>query len=141
MTLLPTGTPIRPLSQPTMIWAGVAPIWKPNGAPRVHEESKGAFVRQLTPTYCVTTSWPLATGGPDPLISVFTTRPPGGADEGTLTVGALSAFAVTVGRPAPPSDTWVPAADEVPVKTLIMSTTNTSVSVPVTPTWELPAVP
>src|SRR5215470_11418100 len=115
MTLLPIGTPIRPLSQPAMIWAGEAPIWKPNGAPRCQEESKGWRVRQLTPTYCVTTSWPLVTGGPDPLISVLTTRLPGGADEGILTVGAVSVFAETVGRPAPPSDTWVPAADAVPV--------------------------
>src|SRR5579864_6191190 len=121
MTLLPTGTPIRPLSQPGMIWAGEAPIWKPNGAPRVHDESKTlpvfapALAGQIAPTYCVTTSWPLATGGPDPLISVLTTSLLGGADEGTLTVGALPAFAVTVGRPAPPSDMWVPEADEVPV--------------------------
>src|SRR5215468_7453053 len=115
MTRLPTGTPTRPLSQPGMIWAGEAPIRKPNGAPRIHEESKTDFVRQLTPTYCVTTSWPLATGGPDPLISVLTTRLLGGADAGILTVGALPACAVTVGRPAPPSDTWLPEADEVPV--------------------------
>src|SRR5260221_10434882 len=114
MTLLPTGTPSRPVSQPEMIWAGVAPIRKPNGAPRVHEESKTVRVRQLRPTYCVTTSWPLATGAPDPLISVFTTSLLGGVDVGILTVGAVFALAVTVGRLPPPSDTFVPEADAVP---------------------------
>src|ERR1700704_3934699 len=114
MTLLPTGMPIRPVFQPGMIWAGEAPISKPNGAPRDHEESKVVRVRQLRPTYCVTTSWPLATGGPDPLIRVLTTSLPGGAVVGTLTAGAVFALAVTAGRLPPPSDTWVPEADAVP---------------------------
>src|SRR5262249_15669394 len=124
-----------------MICAGEAQIWKPVGTPRDHEESKIDFVRQLRATYCATTSWPLATGGPDPLISVLTTRLLGGADEGILTVGAPSAAAETVGRPAPPSDTWAPEADAVPVEALIMSTTTTTVSVPVTPACGLPAAP
>src|SRR5579864_8526866 len=121
MTLLPTGTPSRPVSMPGMSGDDGTSMPRPVGAPRDHEESKilpvcaPARDGQMTATYWVTTSWPLATGGPDPLISVLTTSLLGGADEGTLTVGALPAFAVTVGRPAPPSDMWVPEADEVPV--------------------------
>jgi len=111
MTRLPTGTPTRPLSQPGMIWAGVASILKPSGAPRVQEESKIARVRQLRPTYWVTTYWPLATGVPDPLIRVLTTRLLGGAVAGILTVGALPVAAVTVGRLPPPSETCAPAAE------------------------------
>src|SRR5262249_32096198 len=141
MTRLPTGTPTRPVSQPGMIWAGEAPISKPNGAPRDQEESKTLRVRQLRPTYCVTTSWPLATGGPDPLISVLTTSLLGRDGVGTFTLGAVPVLAETVGRLPPPLDTLVPDADAVPVYSLIMSTTNTSVSLPVMPTCELPLAP
>src|SRR5258708_12244955 len=98
MTLLPTGTPTRPVFQPGMIWAGEAPISKPNGAPRDHEESKVVRVRQLRPTYWVTTSWPLATGGPDPLIRVLTTSLLGGAVVGTLTPRAAFPLPVTPPR-------------------------------------------
>src|SRR5215831_13315464 len=111
MTRLPTGTPVRPMFQPGMIWAGVASISKPSGEPRDQDESKTARVRQFSPTYWVTTYWPLVTGGPDPLISVLVTRLPGGAVAGTLTVGALPVAAVTVGRLPPPSETRVPAAE------------------------------
>src|SRR5258707_14985617 len=120
MTLLPTGTPSRPWSQPGMIWAGEASISKPNGAPRDHEESKTlpvcapALCGQIAPTYCVTTSWPLATGGPDPLISVLTTSLLGGVDAGALTAGAVVALPLTVGTLPPPSDTWAPEAHAVP---------------------------
>ena len=134
ITRLPTGRPSRPLSQPGMICSGVAPIWKPNGAPLDQEESKTARVRQFRPTYWVTTSWPLATAGPFPLISVLTTSELGGDVLGIVTVGALPVAGVTVGRLPPPLDRCVPDADAVPEYDLIMSTTNTSVSVPVTPT-------
>ena len=88
------------MSQPGMIWDGVASISKPSGVPRDQEESKTARVRQLRPTYWVTTYWPLATGGPDPLIRVLTTRLLGGADDGILMVGA-------------PLETCAPEADSV----------------------------
>ena len=56
-------------------------------------------------------------------------------------VGALPAAAETVGRPLPPLDTCVPDADAVAEKALIMSTTNTRVSLAVTPTCEFPVLP
>src|ERR1700728_330271 len=101
------------MSQPGMIWAGVASTWKPSGAPRDQDESNTARVRQFSATYWVTTYWPLATGGPEPLISVLTTRLLGGAEVGTLTGGALPAVALTVGRPDPPLETCDPDADAV----------------------------
>src|SRR5215469_4932550 len=111
MTRLPTGTPTRPWSQPGKIWAGVASISKPRSMPWDQDESKTARVRQLRPTYWVTTYWPLTTGGPDPLTRVLVTRPLGGAVVGILTVGALPVAVATVGRLPPPSETWVPAAE------------------------------
>src|SRR5215469_8005498 len=111
MTRLPTGTPTRPWSQPGKIWAGVASISKPRSMPWDQDESKTARVRQLRPTYWVTTYWPLTTGGPDPLISVLTTRLLGGAVAGILTAGALPVEAVTVGKLPPPLDTCAPAAE------------------------------
>src|SRR6202161_4866976 len=98
ITRLPTGRPSRPLSQPGMICSGDAPIWKPNGAPLDQEESKTPRVRQFRPTYWVTTSWPLATAGPLPLISVLTTSEVGGDVLGIVTVGGLTAAGVSVGR-------------------------------------------
>ncbi len=114
ITRLPTGTPSRPVSQPGMIWAGDAPIWKPNGAPLDQEESKTARVRQFRPTYWVTTSWPLVIFGPVPLISVLTTSLVGGDVFGIVTVGALPVTGLTVGRPPPPLETCVPDADAAP---------------------------
>jgi hypothetical protein len=96
-----------------MIWAGDASIWKPNGAPLDQEESKIARVRQFRPTYCVTTSWPLATGAPVPLIRVLTTSALGGDVFGIATVGAFPAAEVTVGRLPPPLETCEPDADAV----------------------------
>ena len=49
--------------------------------------------------------------------------------------------AVTVGSEPPPLDTLLPVADAVFGNSLIMSTTNTSVSLAVTPAWELPVLP
>src|ERR1039458_1376560 len=142
MTRLPTVCPTRPLSQPVMTWLGVAPIVNPNGSPRDHDESKTLLVRQISPTYWVTTVCPLATTGPDPLIRVLVTSPAGGfPDLGMVMVGAVPALAVTVGSEPPPLDTVLPEADAVFGNSLIMSTTNTSVSLAVTPAWEFPVLP
>src|SRR5580700_4951483 len=130
MTRLPTVWPTRPLSQPGMTWLGVAPMVKPKGWPRVQDASKTLPVRQITPTYWATTVWPLLTAAPDPLISVFATSADGGRpDEGILITGAVPEVAVTVGSAPPPLDTCVPDAESFAPKSLIMSTTKTSVSV------------
>ncbi len=65
----------------------------------------------------------------------------GGLPLGILIVGAVPAAAVTVGSEPPPLDTCCPAAAAVPEKSLIMSTTNTSVSVPLMPACASPLVP
>src|ERR1700749_1656470 len=96
ITRLPTVWPTRPLSQPVMTWLGVAPMVKPNGSPRDQDESNTLPVRQIEPTYWVTTVWPLATTGPEPLISVLVIRPDGGLCDGILMTGAAPDFAVTV---------------------------------------------
>src|ERR1700681_3295362 len=111
ITRLPTRWPMRPASRPGMTWVGVAPMVKPNGSPRLQDESKTLPVRQIAPTYWATTVWPLTTAGPDPLISVFVTSLVGGVlDEGILITGALPVVAVTVGSPPPPLETCVPDA-------------------------------
>ena len=83
----------------------------------------------------------MTTSGPLPLISVLLTRPLGGEADGKVSVGALPALAVTVGRVPPPLDTCVPVAPAVLEYALSTSMTNTSVVVPVMPSWELPDVP
>ena len=65
----------------------------------------------------------------------------GGLPLGIVIVGAAPAAAVTVGSEPPPLDTGCPVAAAVPAKSLIMSTTNTSVSVPLMPACESPLVP
>ena len=55
--------------------------------------------------------------------------------------GAAPALAVTLGREPPPLDTLLPVADAVFGNSLIMSTTNTRVSLAVTPAWEFPVLP
>src|ERR1017187_4788390 len=121
---------------------GVAPMVKPKGAPRVQDASKTLPVRQITPTYWATTVWPLLTTGPAPLIRGLVTSVVGGVPVvGILTTGALPVVAVTVGSVPPPSETWVPDAEAFAPNFVIMSTTKTSVSVPLTPAWEFPALP
>ena len=56
-------------------------------------------------------------------------------------VGAAPDLAVTVGSEPPPLDTWVPVAEALLANSLIMSTTNTRVSVAETPAEELPVLP
>src|ERR1700683_68641 len=107
ITRLPTGRPSRALAQPGVMCSGGAPIWETAAAPLDQEESKTARVRQFRPTYWVTTSWPLATAGPLPLISVLTTSEAGGDVLGMVTVGALPVAGVTVGRLPPPLDRCV----------------------------------
>ena len=126
-----------------MTWLGVDPIVNPNGSPRDHDESKVLPVRQIWPTYWVTTVWPLATVGPEPLISVLVTSDDGGVlDVGIAMVGVPPDLpAVTVGSEPPPADTLLPEADALFGNSLIMSTTNTSVSFAVTPAWEFPVLP
>ena len=87
-----------------------------------------------------TTVWPFCTVAPEPLISVLTTSEDGGlwAEDGMVMVGAAPAFAVTEGSEPPPLVTWVPVAEALFANSLIMSTTNTRVSVAVTPAEELP---
>ena len=141
MTRLPAGTPARPLSQPGMICSGVASSSNPNGCCRDHDESKTFLVRQLTPTYWVTTSSPLATGAPVPLIRVLVISFAGSLAAGIVTVGIVPGVALTEGSGPPPSETCWPAADAVAAKFLIRSTTNTTVSDGPTPIWALPWLP
>ena len=100
-------------------------------------------MRQFTPVYWATTNSPLVTTGPEPLIRVLDTSAVGGVTPlGIVTLGALPWAALTVGRSPPPLDTLVPDADTVPDGYFwIRSMTNTSVSLPVTPSWEFPLVP
>jgi hypothetical protein len=60
------------------------PITKEAGTPRCHQESKTLPVRQIRPSYCATSSLPLATGGPVPWISVSAWSVPGGAAFGIV---------------------------------------------------------
>ena len=61
---------------------------------------------------------------------------------GIVIVGAAFLAALTVGRLPPPLEVWVPVAPTVPeLDFWIRSLTNTSVSVPATPSSELPLVP
>src|ERR1039458_5482170 len=76
---------------------------------------------------------PLTTFGPLPLISVFATSAVGGEDFGKVSVGALPALALTVGKVPPPADCCAPAADAVSAYDLSTSMTNTSVALPVMP--------
>ena len=110
MTRLPTVCPMRPLSQPVMTWLGVAPIVNPNGVPRDHDESKTLPVRQISPTYWLTTVCPLVTAGPVPLIRVLVTSEVGAfPDFGMVMVGAAPDLpAVTAGSEPPPLDTLLP---------------------------------
>src|ERR1039457_2525009 len=154
-TRLPTVWPTRPMSHPVMTWLGGGPAGETGGgrraagaaktlprAPRVQDASKTLPVRQITPTYWATTVWPLLTTGPAPLIRGLVTSVVGGVPVvGILTTGALPVVAVTVGSVPPPSETWVPDAEAFAPNFVIMSTTKTSVSVPLTPAWELPALP
>src|SRR5499426_4511959 len=141
ITRLPTFWPTRPLSQPGMTWLGLAPIVKPNGWPRFQEASKTFPLFQIAPTYCTTTVCPLATAEPLPLTRVLVTSLAGGSPDGTLTVGAAPVLALTLGRPLPPLETRWPEADALAWKSLIRSTTKTSVSVPLIPACGLPDVP
>ena len=75
------------------------------------------------------------------MIRVWVLRFFGGLPLGILIVGADPATAVTVGSEPPPWETCRPAAAAVPAKSLIMSTTNTSVSVPLMPACASPLVP
>src|SRR5260370_42439823 len=104
MTRLPPVWAMGPLSQPGMTWLGVAAMVKPKGWPRGQDASKTLPVRQMTPTYCATTVWPLVTADPDPLISGLATSADGGLpDEGILIPGALPGAAGSAGqRRAPP---------------------------------------
>src|ERR1700759_3971084 len=102
-TRLPTVWPTRPLSQPGMTWLGEAPILKLYGRLRDQDESNTVPVRQLTPVYCATTSSPLVTTGPVPLIRVLATSVLGGVTFlGIVILGALPLAALTVGRLPPP---------------------------------------
>ena len=99
-------------------------------------------VRQISPTYWVTTVWPLATTGPVPLTRVLVTSDVGAFfDVGIVMVGAAPGLAVTLGSEPPPLDTWLPEADALFANSLIMSTTKTRVSFAVTPAWEFPDLP
>ncbi len=135
-TRLPTVWPTRALSQPGMTCSGEAPMTKPNGEPCRPGGGAGGEGLLGPPDVADVLGddeSPLATVGPSPLISVFVTSPLGGGEEGKVRVGALPAFALTVGRVPPPLDTWVPDADAVSEYALSKSTTNTSVVVPVMP--------
>ena len=84
---------------------------------------------------------PLARAGPVPLIRVFTSSAVGCWPVGIVATGALPGVALIVGRPFPPLDTVVPDADESAVYDLSTSMMNTSVVLPLTPSWESPLVP
>src|ERR1700744_6216568 len=102
-TRLPTVWPTRPLSQPVMTWLGEAPILKLWGRLRDQDESNVVPVRQLTPTYWATTSWPLVTVAPVPLIRVLATSVLGGVTFlGIVILGPLPLASLTLGRRPPP---------------------------------------
>src|SRR5215469_4320639 len=134
ITRLPTGMPASPLLRPgSTCWP---PTWKPSRWPAAlwadgQEASNTLPVRQLTPTYCVTTVSPLASLGPEPLISVVTESLAGGVFFGTEMTGAWPAVAVTDGSLPPPVDTCVPLAACVAEYCCRRSITQTSVSLPV----------
>lgn len=98
-------------------------------------------VRQMEPTYCATRVSPLASAGPEPLISVVTDSLAGGALLGTEITGPCPYVVVTVGSLPPPSDTCFPAAACVPEYCCRRSITHTSVSLPVICSWDWPVGP
>src|SRR5215469_1920601 len=134
ITLLPTGTPASPLLRPGSTCC--PPTWKLSRCPAAscadgHEASNTLPVRQLTPTYCVTTVSPLASFGPEPLIRVVTDSLAGGVFFGTEMTGAWPVVAVTDGSLPPPADTCVPLAACVAEYCCRRSITQTRVSFPV----------
>src|SRR5579863_1848520 len=140
ITRLPTDCPVRPVSQPVITCDGDASMMKPNGAAFCHDDENVWPVRQMTPVYCTTTLSPLTTFGPVPCASVFVTSLDGGlAPLGIVTVGGSPGL--TVGRLPPPDDTIFPVAAASAANARIMSTTNTSVSVGLTPAWLFPCLP
>src|SRR5258708_4245562 len=130
MTLLPTGTPTRPSFQPGTTFP---PSWKLNGRPPGAADGGQVLlntlpVRQMEPTYWATTVWPLASFGPEPLISVVTDSLAGGVFLGTAMTGDCPDAAVTVGSLPPPVDTCVPLAACVAENCCSRSITHTTVS-------------
>src|SRR5271168_3616897 len=106
-TRLPTVWPTRPSSQPSITWP--TPIVVPNGWWRDQVESKGFFVRQITPTYWTTMNSPLVTLGPPPLIRVLICSVLGAAVFGMVIFGPLPAVpAVTLGNAPPPVERHLP---------------------------------
>src|SRR5260370_11319350 len=140
-TRLPMVWPTRPRSQPGMTCEGVAPTVKPSGAPLRQDESKSFLLAQITPTYCTRMGWPFPALGPVPLIRVRTASVVGGAALGIVTDGAEPCAFPTAGRVPPPVETCCPPADAVAAYDLIRSTTNTRVSVALTPPCGLPWAP
>src|SRR5215469_3071999 len=142
MTRLPTGTPTRPVFHAGISW----PSWNTFGGV-VGCCSDGQLslntlpVRQIDPTYLTTIASLAFTGAPVPLIRVFTTSLLGGADFGMAICGDAPVAVEIFGRAPPPSVTCCPVAASVGENALSTSTTQTSVSVGLTPIWELPSEP
>ena len=143
MTRLPTGTPVSPLTKPGTTSAGFRA--KLNGVPAEVLDGqvvlKTCLVRQFTATYWATTVWLLASLGPEPWIRVLVISLLGGVFLGMVIVGAAPVAAFTDGRLPPPPETCLPVAEAVGVNDLIRSSTQTVVSLPLTPSWLLPEVP
>src|SRR6185437_4810551 len=135
MTRLPTGTPVSPLTKPGTTSAAFRA--KLNGVPdellEGHVVLKTCLVRQFTATYCATTVWLAASLGPVPWTRVLVTSLLGGEFLGMVIVGAAPVAALTVGRLPPPPETCLPVADAVGGNALIRSSTQTVVSLPLTP--------
>src|SRR5262245_4287471 len=98
MTLLPTGTPTRPVFQAAITLSsgnevGGAAGWDADGQSVLNTLP----VRQIEPMYLVTSVCPGRTAGPVPLISVVTTSFLGGAALGNVRVGAVPVVAATDG--------------------------------------------
>src|SRR5579863_9461954 len=142
MTRLPTGTPTRPVFH-----AGIScPSWNTFGgvvgAAVVGQLSlNGLPVRQIEPTYLTTIDCPVFTGAPVPWISVVLMSLVGGLDLGMAMVGPVPVWTLTLGSAPPPSVTFLPVAPSVGVNAWSTSITQTSVSLGLTPTCELPRGP
>src|SRR5690348_12572285 len=107
ITRLPTLTPGRPSSHALI--SCPTPTGKAAGRLRCQEESNSLPEAQIWPTYCTTSSWPFATAGPEPWMSVVTDVLVGAAVFGMVIVGFwFRLVSETVGNAPPPELTAAP---------------------------------
>src|SRR5215813_6950950 len=139
MTRLPTGIPTSPVFQAGMSWPSVNRLggtvgWAAEGQLLLNNWP----VRQIEPAYLTTMDCLACNGAPVPLIRVLTTSLLGGAVFGTEICGTPPGPAEMVGRLPPPLVMVLPDALAFGPKACSRSTTQTRVSVGLTPIWELP---